>query len=999
MMREKYSRLPLTEKPTLDAVKAAIKTVLSKESVTNRKAASDFLDSLKYSVFAWEICDQLLSANESIEISYLAAHMLRHKVARNFNELPQECHQSLRESVLTCLQATEDYAVQGQLTIAIADLTLLLNDWSNPIEDLATRLGLSQSLNSVVITDYTTLYKALHSKLIFAYILHQMCDLNHNSSERPSWVFARRREEYEDYLISKVGQVISWWLGTLQEIIELKSHLQASLVDSNNADRTRCLEMIDKLTGQIYLCYSAWLRIFDEQNLNDTLIVIDSAFNHLRDPSCPDSVHKYAVEVIVQTASFCDDSHLDYMMVHLVNQIYTLEAPFRETVNSEDQEKSNNFARLFSFVAESSCAKVVIEERDFRLLELLIGCLNHYDFEFVEETYHFWWIFLETLQCRLKSDEYGPFIPYINRFVMAVTKLCQFDPDEDSVIAYTSDMISFRESSLEIITNVLFITTVENFIRDNQILDNFRSPITSLTWERLEALLLLVSCLTQLMSSDDNHIRMQIFQSIITQQANQTDMQVLLHRKSVPLNIGTSSGEVHPQIVATTLKIIGSLNELLAENPDHLALALNYILTCIHHPRYKSQLQLDASECLTRIMEVNASRHFVGCPEMLSMIKGFCQNLDQLEDGPATMFLKCGMILAEAISDINMKDQFLCEILKPTLDSLKSSIDPNNKSDTTFTRYVTRLSTFFRLNIPPNTILELKNFIILVDTSVWPLLLNVLEVYAPEKSNHIERTCRALRYMIRCVKPEWMIERIAETMINLYKTYPQSSSPLYICSILVDEFANRTPEINLGLFRMLEILCSLTFTLLNMDAPQQKNLLTMKSYPETIDDMMRLFHRFVKKCPGEFLNCSALESIIELSISTVQIDHPEANLSVCKFINSFLATAKDYKHIGDAIRNVIGARLTDAVIKASLLELQSGLIVDEVQILMTLYNFDKDLFNSWVEASVKTLPKVNIQGIETVTEDHLNELIKGLTTVTGLKGMINCLRAFARRYS
>lgn len=1003
---------PLVEKPPLDTVKTAIKSALAKDPTVDRKAASDFLEALKNSVYAWEICDQLLQAHEGIEISYLAAHMLRQKISRNFNELPLECYSSLKDSILNHLQSNEDYAVQGQLTMAIADLTLLLQVWQNPIEDLAKQLGLDVSLLSLTNSGFMPIFKALQNRLIFAYIMHQMCDLNHNQSERPCRIGAKRREEFEDYLISKCSQAITWWLNTLKEIEELRAFIRASDTSAQNsqtkdeqdiAKKAKCLDTMNKLIGQVYLCYSAWLRIFDEDNVNESLPLVDAAFKHLGDIECPDSIHRYAVEVVTATANFCEDNRqVDYLVSHLVTQVHTLEQAFKQSVSSEDIEKSSNFAKAFTSVAETACLIHVIENKDFRLVELLLSCLNHYDYEIVEKTYSFWWAFLENLQNRLKQSEYAPFISYINRFVMAVTKLCQFDPDEESVVPQDQDIHSFRGNSAEIIINVMYITTVEDFLRDNCLLDNFGLELSKIPWEKIEAILYLLSCLVQILTREENNLRVQIFNCIIAQQTNNHDIQSLLSTKQVAITIGNSPGEVHPQIVATSLQIIGSMDSFLADYPDYLVLAINYILSSISNENYRNQLIKPAASALCSIMELNANRHLSSCPQLLVIVKDLCTSLDQFDEVAAAELLRCSAFMADAIKDISVKDQFLCEIVSPIMNSLKNTLTAPKKDETEPTKYLDRLSSVFRqASIHPPMVPELKNFIQLIDTELWPIIVKVLEIYASERGHAIERTCRTIRYLLRCIKPEWMIQRVAETMISLYKIYPQNSSPLYICSILVDEFANRSPEINQGLFAILEIFCTLTFTLLDMNSSQSKSLLTMKSYPETIDDMMRLFNRFLKKCPNEFVNCKALESIIELSISSLRIDHQDANANVSKFVTSFIALGQlpEYSHIGDAIRNVLGARITDTVIKACLFDLPTVLIGEEAQILMTLYSFDKDLFNTWVEATVSTLPKTNIQGIESVTPDQLEDFKKTITTAGSMKKMVNCLRAFARLYT
>lgn len=1006
LLLEKKAQPKLEEKPSLDVVRAAIRGALSQDSNTDRKPASEWLDKLKNSIYAWEICDQLLAAREGIDVSYLAAHMLRQKIAKNFNELPLECYSSLKDSIVNHLQATEDYAVQGQLTMAISDLTLLLKEWSNPIEDLAKKLELDKSLSSPPANDFIAIHKGLHNRLLFAYILNNMCDLNHRHSERPSKVGAKRREEYEDYLISKCGQTIQWWLNTLGEVEAVRSNLltnannQQALLQQDSVAIANCLTTIEKLVGQIYLCYSAWLRIFDDENVNDTLVLIDMAFRHLGNLDCPDMIHKYAVEAIVATANFCEDQRqVDYLTNHLVKQVYTLEATFKQSIAREDLEKSSNFVKVFSSVAEVACMVHVIENKDFKLLELLLGCLSHYDFEVVEETYSFWWIFIEYLQNR--SSDYKSYVKYVNRFVMSVTKMCQFDPDEDSVIEQEQDIHAFRSNTAEIISNVMFITTVEEFLSDNPVLDNLRMNLSQMPWEKLEAILYLVHCFAQMMSRDENHLRKQIFEAILTQQTGIADIQTLITAKQVPLKIGASTGEVHPQIIATSLQIIGSFEGFLADHPSHLALAINYVLNSISNPKYRLQLIKYAASALSNIMEHNAKIHFSSCPELLMIVKDLCANLDQCDEKAASELLKCSAYLASAIKESNVKDQFLCEIIRPSLEALKGCLNGTNTDEKGPTKYLDRLSVLFsQANLHASIIPELRNLISLIDGELWPVIVNVLQVYASKSERLIERACRTIRYILRAIKPEWMIQQVAELMINLYKSYPQNSSPLYICSILVDEFANRSQEINQGLFAMLEIFCTLTFTLLQMEASQSQSLLSMKTYPETIDDMMRLFTRFLKKCPQDFVNCNALESIIELSISSLRIDHPDANEQVSKFVTSFIgvATQPGFERIRDAISKVLGSRITEMVVRACLFDIPAQLIAEEAEILQALYSFDKDLFSSWIEATISKLPRTNIQGIESVTSDQLEDFKKEITTAGSLKKIVNSLRAFARLY-
>jgi len=854
-----------------------------------------------------------------------------------------------------------------------------------------------------------------------------MCDLNHNHSERPARIGAKRREEYEDYLISKCDQAITWWLNTFREVEELKGLINTpattisknnnnQIHDENEVMRSKCLETIEKLVGQIYLCYSAWLRIFDEENVNESFPIIDAAFKHLSDLETSDDIHKYAVEVVVATSGFCEDNRMvDYLINDLVEKVFTLEPAFKQSINNEDIEKLSHFIKTFTSVAETACLMLVIEKKDFRLVELMLSCLNHYDFELVEETFNFWWTFIELVHNRV--SDFAPYVPYIGRFMMAMTKLYQFDPDEETVVPADQDIHNFRLNSAELITRVMFVTSFKDFIRDNLVLEHFQAKLSDVPWERHEAMLYLVSCLFLMTTSSENETRLKLLRTIMEQQN-------CLHTDGrIEFSIGTQNGKIHPQIVATTLDLLGKLNGFYEEHPIFLTVAINYILQAISDDRYRNVLIKSAAAALSNIMALNIRNYMSECPSLPLVIRNLCADLDRFDETAAGDLLKCSVYVATSITEAHDQDQFMLEILYPILNSLEKLLVPPKRNDNEPVKYLDRLSSIFsQCNIHPSRLCELKNFINFIDTQLWPDLMKVLEIYASEKGQIIEKTCRTIRYIIRCVKPKWMIERVAETMINLYKTYPQNSSPIYICSILVDEFANITPEINQGLFAMLDIFCTMTFTLLEMTNlttnPQasplssttgtmmnvqqsSKSLLNMKNYPETVDDMMRLFYRFMKKCPAEFSKFKALESIIELSICSLRIDHQEANSNVTRFLNSFIELGRqsqEYSHINDAIRNVLGARITDAVIRASLFDLPQSQISEEAQLLLTLNSFDRNLFSTWIDASVEQLPKTNIQGIECVSMEQLQDFKDSLKKAESVKRMYNTLRAHARLY-
>lgn len=134
------------------------------------------------------------------------------------------------------------------------------------------------------------------------------------------------------------------------------------------------------------------------------------------------------------------------------------------------------------------------------------------------------------------------------------------------------------------------------------------------------------------MTRDEYHLKNQIFQCILTQQTDVSDFQTLLVSKQLPIKIGPSAGELHPQLIATSLKVIGSLESFLADYPDHLALAINYILTSINHPTYRNKLIKYAASALCNKMEHSGKLHFSSCPRLLVIVKDLCADLDQFDE-------------------------------------------------------------------------------------------------------------------------------------------------------------------------------------------------------------------------------------------------------------------------------------------------------------------------------------------------------------------------------
>jgi transportin-3 len=59
-------------------------------------------------MYAWKIADAMLHEKKDLESCYFAAQTMRTKVQLNFNELPKESHDSLRDSLMDHISQVSD---------------------------------------------------------------------------------------------------------------------------------------------------------------------------------------------------------------------------------------------------------------------------------------------------------------------------------------------------------------------------------------------------------------------------------------------------------------------------------------------------------------------------------------------------------------------------------------------------------------------------------------------------------------------------------------------------------------------------------------------------------------------------------------------------------------------------------------------------------------------------------------------------------------------------
>jgi transportin-3 len=96
-------------------------------------------------------------------------------------------------------------------------------------------------------------------------------------------------------------------------------------------------------------------------------------------------------------------------------------------------------------------------------------------------------------------------------------------------------------------------------------------------------------------------------------------------------------------------------------------------------------------------------------------------------------------------------------------------------------------------------------------------------------------------------------------------------------------------EFKAGLIEMMQIFTKEAFDFIVKNCSSVENIDELRKYPDTIDDFFRLALRFMQRCPFEFIDSPVFSPIMTLAVTTLNLDHRDANLSVTKFLSEFIS--------------------------------------------------------------------------------------------------------------
>ncbi|XP_050046846.1 transportin-3 isoform X1 [Dermacentor andersoni] len=927
--------------PSLQAVVQAIHALYRQPDTTGKEKASVWLGELQRSVSfvcAWKIADELLQQNVDLESCYFAAQTMRTKIQYVFHELPPESHVSLRDSLMEHLaKVTKDTApvIVTQLSLAMADLALQMAAWKSPVVDLITRFGCSMSHIPVLLEVLTVLPEELNSRSLR--------------------LGANRRNEIIELFTEVSGRVVHL--------------LDVCLQPAQNPD--------ERVRARVFRCLGSWFSV-GGLRLEDPVLhkLLGSVFEALKSPTSSSSVHETATDCVCNALMLIGQhsSQSTALAQVLVQGVYSLVESYHLSVAHEDLDRSVNYCRIFTELAESLLDDMIQHPGqglgDPRCLDLLLTCVGHYDYEVAEITFNLWYRLSEALYKESNDALNAFFGRYIQMLLVALCRHCQLDPDKEGVPSDKDDFGDFRNRVAELIKDVVYLVGSANCF--HQMFENLKNQGASATWDVTEATLFAMAAVAKNVVPEENDTVPEVVEAILKLPA-----------------------ESHAAVRHTSIQLLGELCEWIDKHPQYLDPVLTFLLQALQ----TQSLASVAAASLQNVCATCRSQMVAHFPALLHIVSAV--DTLSVSTSAALGLLKGAVLVLAKMSPEQVTDGMrqLCRLQTERLTRVMNAEETNaegSRSEPII--YLDRLAAIFR-NTNVNIPLGQPHPCQPVVEEVWPVLSQACHRYqADEKIT--EQCCRCIRFAVRCIgrHSHSLLQPLVTQMVQLYQVH-QHSCFLYLGSILVDEYGSEAGCVQ-GLIEMLQAFCGPAFRLLaNADA--------LRNHPDTVDDLFRLCTRYIQRMPVVFLKNPALSGIIQCALAACPLDHREANTSVMKFLCDLIHCGRAKKETPDFAerQSLVGSLLSSqgqtivtTLIQSSIFCLPTALLPDVAEVLYELIEFDRQALTTWLENALKLLPTHGSGGAVTATPAQLQEFLSTVTSAEHMRSISTSLRDFSRLY-
>jgi len=714
--------------PSVDLVAKAINTLYDSPDPQQKEEAGRWLQQYQNSVFAWTISDQLLQQKLDLQTCYFAAQTLRSKIQSSFHELPHNVHESLRNSLFDHLQAvtaSTDTVIRTQLCLAMADLILLMPEWSNAVPELMQKL-------------------ADMSKILT--LLEVLMLLPEEVDSRHLRLGSNRRKEIKEELHKSSDS--------------LSQLLQTCLQQSTN----------NQLNLQIMAikCYSSWMTLgVIGLNSVSSCSVVHLAVSALSHHSTPPNLHESAADCIISLITRLEQEVDPELERNIFDTVVRFEEPYQLAVSEEDIEKCLNYCRVFTEFGESFLFRMMTSHPDqphfsLPILDTVLLCCSHPDYELPDVTFNLWYSLSEELYNSRLGEELIPlFKPYIEKLIVCLSRHCQLEPDMVGSLGVDEDVAQFRRRVSDLLKDCIFIVGSASVFRQM-----YAQLQQAAQWEQMEAALYVMQTIARNILPQDEEVAPQVLQQVL----------------SLPPTL-------HQMVRTTATRLVGELSEWIEHHPAILQAVLQYLLQGLQDPPRAGEaataLQLICSKCskhmaqhftgLLQILEQIDSFNLKPEPAK-GLVKGAAviisiMQKDQLEEA------------------VNKICELQVQPLAAIIDANSSKKIVKNSPNDPVLYLDRLADVFRHVSPSNGCVVQRPHPCRPVVQATWPTLSRCCDHYGVDErvTERACRTIRfAIRCL--GIESAWLLQPLVSQLIRLYETHKHSCY-LYLGSILVDEFA------------------------------------------------------------------------------------------------------------------------------------------------------------------------------------------------------------------
>lgn len=288
--------------------------------------------------------------------------------------------------------------ITRQLCLALSNLVLLMATWQRPIDCLLEKFTKNPTMIQPLLLTISYVPEEIDAKYL---------RLGEN-----------RRREVQKELESCSPVILNF--------------LQSCLLNNDTP----------RIHLDVISCFTAWVKM-NTVPLEEAASspVFAYSFQILANPSIteekPLDVASDCICAVLESIDLAKTS--DETEKNIFFGIMQLHQAYMDSVTNEDADKSMVLCRIFTVVAETYLHRMVTSKPDephysLQVLDSLVACVGHFDYEVAQVTFNVWYKLSEELYNKENEQLTRLFERYIERLIEALFKHCQLDADHEGLI-------------------------------------------------------------------------------------------------------------------------------------------------------------------------------------------------------------------------------------------------------------------------------------------------------------------------------------------------------------------------------------------------------------------------------------------------------------------------------------------------------------------------------------------------------------------------------------